>query len=249
MTRPTISAERLIHPHEIAAIIEYAHRRMRARPNAIEVQRNLVIFRLACCCGLRAGEVAGLDLRDVRTRLARPYIDLRADICKRKRPRTVPLVYDHGTLADLDAWKQRRQREGATETDPFVARTRGASRGRRITADEVNRFFKSAVRVPLGRERSRQLCTHAGRHTFATLLALDRPLHIVQRALGHARLDTTAVYLHVYDPAEAPGRLFEPSTLRSLSPSATEPTMGDKAPEPAGTTTTTARRSGPHATP
>lgn len=42
---------------------------------------------------------------------------------------------------------------------------------------------------------------HVLRHTFATSeVARGVPLHQVQADLGHANLQTTAVYLHVVDP-------------------------------------------------
>ena len=36
------------------------------------------------------------------------------------------------------------------------------------------------------------------RHTFATTLLINRtPLHVVQRLLGHTKVETTMVYAHV----------------------------------------------------
>lgn len=41
---------------------------------------NLAIFRLSTCCGLRAGEIAALRVRDVRLSKSRPYIEIRGTI-------------------------------------------------------------------------------------------------------------------------------------------------------------------------
>jgi len=40
-------------------------------------QRNLIIVRLACCCGLRVSEIAGLQLDDVVADVQRPHLRLR----------------------------------------------------------------------------------------------------------------------------------------------------------------------------
>ena len=66
-------------------------------------RRNLVIVRLACCCGLRASEIGGLQLDDVVVGVPRPHLRLRRETTKGKRPRMVPLWWDAGTLADLAA--------------------------------------------------------------------------------------------------------------------------------------------------
>src|ERR1044072_5967508 len=59
---------------------------------------NLVIFRLATCCGLRASEIAKLQIGDVRTEATRPHIRIRNGAAKGGRPRMVPLWGDAGTL-------------------------------------------------------------------------------------------------------------------------------------------------------
>ena len=44
-----------------------------ARASRANTQRNLIIVRLACCCGLRVSEIAGLQLDDVVADVQRPY--------------------------------------------------------------------------------------------------------------------------------------------------------------------------------
>jgi site-specific recombinase XerD len=55
------------------------------------VHRNLIIVRLACCCGLRVSEIAGLQLDDVVVDVQRPHLRLRRQITKGKKARCVPL--------------------------------------------------------------------------------------------------------------------------------------------------------------
>src|SRR6266852_5983217 len=82
------------------------------------VRRNLIVVRLACCCGLRVSEIAGLQLDDVVVDVQRPHLRLRRQITKGKKARCVPLWWDAGTLEDLVAWKQQRMKDGARGTDP-----------------------------------------------------------------------------------------------------------------------------------
>lgn len=218
MSARPVSASDILTPEEIAAIVAYAHKRIKNQPARREVWRNLIVFRLATGCGLRAAEIAGLDLAHVKTTNRRPVLDLPARICKRQRPREVSLNFDGATLADLAAWKAAREADGAGPDDPFVPRLRKPSTnpiitakrrttGNRPTPDEINRYFRQACKT-LGKQRMSEVHAHTGRHTFATYAALNHPLHIVQRTLGHRRLDTTGQYLHVLDALEAPGRLF-----------------------------------------
>ena len=90
---------------------------------------NLAIVRLACCCGLRASEIGGLQLGDVVTGTPRPHIRVRREVAKGGRPRRVPLWWDAGTLRDIEAWKELRQRQGAGPEDPLVCSTRKGTSG------------------------------------------------------------------------------------------------------------------------
>jgi len=55
---------------------------------------NLILFRLAACCGLRVSEIAQLRLVDVGK--FRPHLRIRAEAAKGRRPRRVPLWWDAG---------------------------------------------------------------------------------------------------------------------------------------------------------
>src|ERR687896_1346346 len=96
---------KILTRREIALVIAELHRKA---PRSKNTRLNLVVFRLACCCGLRASEIAMLHVDDVRTELPRPHIRIRNGASKGGRPRTVPLWWDAGTLADIKAWKEER---------------------------------------------------------------------------------------------------------------------------------------------
>jgi len=168
-----------------------------ARASRANTQRNLIIVRLACCCGLRVSEIAGLQLDDVVADVQRPHLRLRRQITKGKRARCVPMWWDGGTLADLVAWKARRIADSARGTDPFVCSVQANRRGWALQRAALRRRFLSACKV-LGLARLRTLTIHHGRHTFIShALAGGRTIAEVRSAAGHASLLTTSVYLHV----------------------------------------------------
>ena len=53
---------------------------------------NLILFRLACCCGLRVSEVAKLRLGDVDLASRRPNIRIRRDVGKGGRGRQLTVL-------------------------------------------------------------------------------------------------------------------------------------------------------------
>jgi integrase/recombinase XerD len=192
---------------ELATVLADVKRQARRLANA---QRNLIIVRLACCCGLRVSEIAGLQLDDVVVDVPRPHLRLRRETTKGKRPRMVPLWWDGGTLADLVAWKAERMQQGAGGHDPLVCSVQAHRRGEGLQRAAIRRRFLSACGV-LGKARVRTLTIHHGRHTFIShALAGGRTLAEVRAAAGHANVSVTSGYLHVVvDDEEAVGNLFQ----------------------------------------
>jgi len=111
---------KILTRREIAAVLADLKRRGKRSLNA---RLNLVVFRLAACCGLRASEIANLWVSDMRVETDRPHIRIRAGAAKGGRPRTVPLWWDAGTLADLKVWKTHVA-EFAKSDEPFVGSPR-----------------------------------------------------------------------------------------------------------------------------
>lgn len=72
----------------------------------------------------------------------------------------------------------------------------GYTTGKPISESTVRHIFKSACRKAKIKKRA---CVHTMRHCFATHL-LDQGVDVVtlQKLLGHRRLGSTAIYLHVH---------------------------------------------------
>ena len=195
--RWSVDASRILTREEIATVLADLHRRAARSRYATNARTNLAIFRLACCCGLRRAEIAGLELRDLRLAIARPHINIRAAIAKGCRGRRVPLWWDAGTLADLTAHRARRMAEGADSGAPVVVSSRTGCEGRPLRPKDVRRRFRTGCKA-LGAERLASLTVHDGRHSFIShALAAGRTLAEVQQAAGHASIATTSIYVHI----------------------------------------------------
>lgn len=191
---------------ELAAVLADLRRKA---PRSKNTRLNLIVFRLATCCGLRASEIAQLQLADVRTDVARPHVRIRVGASKGGRSRTVPLWWDAGTLADLAAWRADRLVSGAQPTQPFVASLRIRRDARRLSRYTLRKRFRTACKV-LGSDRLTSLTIHHGRHTFIShALAGGRTLAEVRDAVGHGNATITSGYLHVIiDEGQLLGQLF-----------------------------------------
>jgi integrase len=203
----TLDPTKILTRRELTAVLADLKRKA---PRSRNTRLNLVVFRLACCCGLRASEIARLRVADVRVELPRPYLRIRNGAAKGGRPRTVPLWWDVGTLADVAAWRQQRLLEWAGAEEAFVASRRpGRTAGIPLSRHTLRKRFRTACKV-LGRERLATLTIHHGRHTFIShALAGGRTLAEVRDAAGHSNVSITSTYLHVVvEDDDVVGNLF-----------------------------------------
>jgi integrase len=189
----------------MATVLADLRRKAVRSPNT---RLNLVIFRLAACCGLRASEIAKLRVGDVHAELPRPHLRIQAGAAKGGRPRYVPLWWDAGTLADIAAWATVRRDVGASADDPLVGSLRPGRAGTPLSRHTLRKRFRTSCKV-LGPERLKTLTIHHGRHTFIShALAGGRTLAEVRDAAGHASISVTSGYLHVVIEPEMIGGLF-----------------------------------------
>ena len=162
--------------------------------------RDRLVFELLYGCGLRVGELVGLDRADFD--IHERWLVVRG---KGRKQRQVPF----GAAAEKALKKYLDLRDEVTsiptdrqvaETDlpptDFRERARNAlllnTRGGRLTARSVQRLVKRYALLFSG---DPTLHPHALRHAFATHLLSDgADLRAIQELLGHAGLSTTQKY-------------------------------------------------------
>lgn len=196
-----IDRHKILQPDEIALVLDY----MLSKQHTKNGQVNLIIFRLSCCYGLRAGELVGLNIGDIVPFGPFPQIKVRKATTKGKksygRARTIPLDIDGKALADIQKWyKQRVESTGGQLGEPFVCGMSEGStlytRGKRLTEDLVARRWKTTLKI-LAECRQQQLSIHKGRHTFCShTLAAGFDLAEVKEMAGHGQISSTNEYLH-----------------------------------------------------
>lgn len=170
--------------------------------------RDHCIVELLYGCGLRVGELVGLDLAPSAS--AAGWVD-DADasahvLGKGGKRRSVPV--GAAALRALAAWRaQRATVASAGEPALFVSR-----RGTRLTASQVRTRLKA---LALSAGVPTHVHPHMLRHSFAShLLQSSGDLRAVQELLGHASITTTQVYTRldfqhlarVYDAAHPRAR-------------------------------------------
>ena len=151
--------------------------------------RDAAMVELLYGCGLRVGELVGLDA--IASSGARGWIDLQAAeahvLGKGAKRRSVPV--GRKALSALEAWLALR--DGANAKTSQAALFTGRH-GTRLTAQAVwqrlrQRSLKAGLATPVH--------PHMLRHSFAShLLQSSGDLRAVQELLGHANITTTQVY-------------------------------------------------------
>lgn len=144
--------------------------------------RDLAIFELLYGCGLRIGELAGLNLEDFD--FSERWVRIRG---KGKKERQTP--FGSKAAAALEKYlavRQPKPDERAVFLNRFGKRL--SSRG----AHGIVKFYSTALRG------DSSLHPHSLRHAFATHLLSDgADLRAIQELLGHAQLSTTQKYTQV----------------------------------------------------
>ncbi|MES2786822.1 MAG: tyrosine recombinase XerC [Pseudomonadota bacterium] len=150
--------------------------------------RDAAIVELLYGCGLRVGELVGLDV--VASTSARGWIDMQAQeahvLGKGGKRRSVPV----GSKASqaLGRWLAVRQQQ-ATDQQPalFVGRNSTRLSAQSIWQRLKRRSLLAGLATPVH--------PHMLRHSFAShMLQSSGDLRAVQELLGHANITTTQVY-------------------------------------------------------
>jgi integrase/recombinase XerD len=131
--------------------------------------------------GLRVSEVVALKVSDVDSKRMLLRIEQgkgRKDRCAMLSPQLLELLRDWWRIARPQVWL-------------FP----GQNRVNHLTTRQLNRAVHAAAQMA---EISKRVSPHTLRHSFAThLLEQNIDIRVIQVLLGHAKLDTTALYTRV----------------------------------------------------
>jgi integrase/recombinase XerD len=153
---------------------------------AIDSLRDRAMFLLMLRCGLRVGEVRNLSMNDlylypVSGGLPRLWLHGKGD-----KERVMYLSSQ--AMTALEVWLEIRP--NGSEPAVFVNRS-----GKRLTVTGIQLQLAAHCQ----RAEMRITC-HQLRHTFGRHMVEARvPVTTIQKLMGHARIRTTEIYLHISD--------------------------------------------------
>lgn len=146
-------------------------------------KRDYAILMLFLNCGIRRGELVGLNLTDV-------YDDRIRVVGKGNKERFV--YFGTACRKAIDAYLDERNQVVLTDNRALF----GSRNGNRISVAAVHRLVKKAL-LQAGLD-STQFSAHKLRHTAATMmLSGGVDVKTVQEVLGHENLNTTQIYTHI----------------------------------------------------
>jgi len=165
---------------DIENIKNYLSRRKEKYRN--ENLRDKIIFSLGIDCGLRRQEFINLNWEDIN-------FDENSINIKNSKGRKNRIVYFNSNLREL-LYSYRKL------SGKYISALIRGAHGKRITKcslqNIISRVFKES------KTYRKNLTLHSLRHTYAERLrrkGIDLPT--ISKLLGHSRLDTTDIYLHV----------------------------------------------------
>lgn len=152
--------------------------------NLLVKKRNELIFLIPLYCGLRRGELLGLDQRDID--LKKKQLTVRAECSKSKRDRIIPLHFQ--VVQALQDYLAEREKTGCTTPALLVS----ANRDDRFTGHGLKHLVEQVVAVS-----GIKFHLHRFRHTFAVnyLHANENDVVRLMQLMGHRSIRMTLVYL------------------------------------------------------
>uniref|UniRef100_A0A7C6EHE3 Tyrosine recombinase XerC n=1 Tax=candidate division WOR-3 bacterium TaxID=2052148 RepID=A0A7C6EHE3_UNCW3 len=151
----------------------------------IDNRRDRAIMELLYSCGLRAGELVGLNLEDID--FNREEVRVRG---KGRKERIIPLGRVAKTAIIKYLAERNELKKPASPPALFLNH-----RGGRLTTRSLQRIVNKYLKRLADASGTNP---HIMRHTFAThLLENGADLRAVQELLGHASLSTVQIYTHL----------------------------------------------------
>jgi site-specific recombinase XerD len=166
-------------PRKLPVVLNY--KECKALFKAPALLKHRVLLALIYSAGLRVGEASRLRLSDIDS--GRMMIHIRQS--KYAKDRYVPL--SPLVLIGLQRYCKAYQ--------PVDYLFNGSRRGTPLTTIGIQYVVRQAVKKC---GFTKNICAHSLRHTYAThLLEFGMDIVSIKELLGHARIQTTMIYLHV----------------------------------------------------
>lgn len=176
------------HPQPPKALSRSMIKRIRDAAHHTGDLRDAVVIDLLAYTGLRASEVAGIQIEQLERGARTTWIRIRG---KGGKYRRVPLPKTVGLLVEEYIDHRAIQEKARPLSGPLLVGKRGG-----ITRTTINRIVTDVVRrTTLTQLERDQVTPHAFRHTVATELARSKHLVVAADMLGHSSLSTTRRYV------------------------------------------------------
>jgi integrase/recombinase XerC len=149
---------------------------------SLSQKRNKLIVRLLIMTGMRISELLGLKFKDLKK--DRKIISVKG---KNNKVREIPFGEECGKV--IDELIKISSKSGSGEIINNLC-------GKTLSARYIQRIVRKYSSMLFGPENA--ITPHKLRHTFASMLRNNgAPIEIIQRILGHSRIETTVIYLHI----------------------------------------------------
>jgi integrase len=152
-------------------------------------KRDYAIILLACCLGMRCSDIKQLKMENFHWE-EKKLVFIQS---KTRTPLSLPITQEVG-WAVIDYLKYGRPKIDS----PYLFVRHLAPFGPFSESDHLNQLIKRYMELAHLPTLKKRRGMHSLRHTMASmLLEKDTPLSIISDILGHADVDSTAIYLKV----------------------------------------------------
>jgi len=169
-------------------------------------QRNCLIVRVFVNTGLRLSELINLKWKDIS------FMEGSIHIKQGKGNKDRKVWFDDDLKQRLVDWKKRQIQELSQRDLEICDYVFSTLKGTKLDPKYIRRMiYKKAAKAGIQEVEEKinkngdtylekRVSPHTLRHTYATqLLRRGADIRQVQKSLGHANLETTMIYTHVYD--------------------------------------------------